>query len=124
MKVDFKIIISKEYKLKITILNEEGEETIIVEEVTPCIRFNTHTIDICEEGEGAISFMKNWIENPEEYSTYSIQYQNKQFNLLPEVLFAIIINEFKKKVERKIIIKATEIQIPADNEKILKRIKI
>ena len=52
---------------------------------------------IDEQNEKAIHFIKEWIEKPEEYKMYSVLFQGKEYQLLPEVLFAIIMNEFKQK---------------------------
>ena len=108
MKVTFKIIITQEYKLNISIIDELHHETIIQENNKP----------------NSIDFMKHWIENPDDFKTYPIHYQNKQYELLPEVFFAIIINEFKNKVEKEYIITNTEIQIPSKNSKTLQRINV
>ena len=126
MEVIFKIIITKEYKLICSIVDKENKIIIIQEEVIPCIKFNYNTIDFCEncEDENTIYFFKNWFEKPDDYSTYSIEYQNKTFDLLPEVLFSLIVNEFKKKIEKDYIIENTFIELPIDNSKLLQRIKI
>ena len=123
MKIKFKIKITEEYNLNISIINQQEIE-LFIEDVIPCISFNENTIKICEEYKQAIHFIQKWFENPEEYVTYPILFQNKNFDLLPEVLFAIIINDFKKKIEKEYIIENTEIELPTDNSTILQRIKI
>ena len=40
--------------------------------------------------------MKEWLENPQEYKMYLVQFQGKEYQLLSEVLFAIIMNEIKQ----------------------------
>ena len=119
MKVNLKIQINENYHLQCSILNKKGKEIIIKlsnssqKEYIPCITFNTNTIDICKHSEISINFIKQWFDNPNDYTMYTVVFQNKTYQLLPEVLFAIIINEFKKVVEKEFIIQNTQIQIPS-----------
>ena len=106
MNVLFKIIFTNKYKLLIQIDSKYKEE------VDPCISFIGNFISVCQNNDRTIYFMKNWIENPEEYKTYAVQFQGKEYQLLPEVLFAIIIDEFKQRIERKYIIKNTILELP------------
>ena len=122
MKANFKIIVTKNFNLICSVC-KEGKE-IINEEVIPSITFNSNTIEIGQNDDKFIDFMKNWLENPSVYSTYQILFQGKEYHLLPEVFFAIIINEFKKKVEKHYIIENTVIELPTENSKTLQRIKI
>ena len=55
---------------------------------------------VFEDGENVIHLVQLWMDNSDDYSTYSIQFQNKSYKLLPEVLFALVVNEIKKKIER------------------------
>ena len=124
MKIIFKIEITREYKLIYSLISKENQEIIQQEEVTPCILFKKNTIELFQESDKAIHFMQPWLDNPDNFNTYGIEFQNKSYELLPEVVFAIIINEMKKKVEKEYIIEQTEIQLPSDNSKALQRIKI
>ena len=124
MKIKFKIENTQKYKLNYSLISTENQEIIQQEEVRPCILFNKNTIELFQESDKAIHFMQPWLDNPENFNTYSIDFQNKTYNLLPEVLFGIVIDEIKKKVEREFIIEQTEIQIPSDNSKALERMKI
>ena len=106
----FKIQITKEYQLHCSFINEQNEEIKVInsEFITPSIRFYTNTISLFkEEKENTIHFIQQWLEQPEEYQTYSIQFQNKNYELLPEIFFSIIIHELKKKIEKQFIIKDT-----------------
>ena len=69
MKVSLKIKITKEFKIQLSLLDEEKKESIIVETI-PSITFNLNTINICDQNQNSIYFFKKWIENPENYSTY------------------------------------------------------
>ena len=55
MKISLKIIISKEYKLKVSIINDENEEIIIKlkeeDEIIPSISFENNIISFFEENE-------------------------------------------------------------------------
>ena len=128
MKVNFKINITADFQLLCSILDEQNQKKIIVQ-TPPSITFNSNTINICkeekeEEAQQKIYFMKKWVENPDDYSTYPIVFQAKTYELLPEVLFAIIINEIKKKIEKECIIQTTIIELPINDPKVLQRIKI
>ena len=57
-------------------------------------------VHISKDSEKSIHFMKHWFENPNDYSPFNITFQNKEYDLINEMLFALIINEFKKKVEK------------------------
>ena len=98
-KIKIKIEITKENKLKITIIDQDKESIIL--DTIPSITFNTNTIEVCKDteiNEKTIHFMKNWIDNPDDYSTYTVHFQKKEYQLLPEVMFSIIVNEFKKRI--------------------------
>ena len=58
------------------------------------------------------------------FPLYNVEFQNKSYQLLPEVLFAIVINEIKRKIEREFIIENTVIELPRDNSQLIQRIKI
>ena len=119
MKVTIEIIITKEYKLQIKIIDSDFEK-----EVDPCISFNGNFITIGEQNEKTIYFMKEWIQQPEQFILYTVKYQGKEYQLLPEVLFAIIISEFKQRTEKEHIIENTILKLPIENKKLLQRIKI
>ena len=83
-----KIIITNEYKIQIKLINTENKEEFFKliddkEEINPCISFNGNFIEIGRENDKTIHFMKEWIENPEEYKMYSVQYQGKEYHNLP-----------------------------------------
>ena len=116
MEVIFKITISKEYKLQLSTINSEGTETSITE-ITPCITFDQNTISISDQNEKSIHFLKHWIDHPDDFSTYTVKFQNKSYSLLPEVFFAIIIYDYKKKIEKQFIIKNTILELQINNNK-------
>ena len=63
------------------------------------------------------------MEDPENYKLYSIQCCNKEYEVIGEVLFALVINEFISKVEKEFIISEIIIELPNDNDQALSRIQ-
>ena len=128
MFVTFKIIFTKEYLLQIRIIDSSNEETIIKlsddEYYNPTINFDDNFISINKQNNNSIHFIKQWFDNPFKYQTYNVEFQFKQYELLPEVLFALFINEFKQKVEKDYIIQNTFLESPFQNNLLLQRIKI
>ena len=115
MKRILKIVVTTDYHLQVLLVELENKETVFKliedkEEIDPCISFNGNFITIGKENETSIDFMKEWIENPDEYKMYSVLFQGKEYSVLSEVLFALIINEYKQKIERENIIKCTWIK--------------
>ena len=100
-------------------LNEEDQEEY------PCsISFENDKILICQENDlNSIKFINDIINNPEKFKEYSIQYQQQEYIVIAEVLLALIVNEFKKKIEKEYIIEETQIMIPTDNFRSIHRIK-
>ena len=131
MRSTIKILITRNYLLQIKLIQNQTNETIIYlsdtnqeEYNTPSITFDGNFIKVCENTNNQIHFLQKWIENPDDYTEYIIQFQNKQFSLLPEVLFTIIVNEFKKKIEKEFIIENTIVEVPSSNQHIFERIKV
>ena len=94
-------------KIKITILNDQNQEQIIKlnenqqDNYLPIsIQFDMNEIIFGNQSENSINFMKEWIEQPSEYKEYKITYQNKEYSVISEVLFALFIDQFKKKIEK------------------------
>ena len=80
-----------------------------------CLQFQNNLISVCEEKENTIKFIYDLIENPAEFIFYQIHFQNKEYLIIAEVVFTIIINEFKQQIEKNFIIENTHIQIPIPN---------
>ena len=76
MKVTIKINISKDFKLTLSLIDQQHQEIIIQQEVNSTILFNTNTISFFDENnQNSINFIQKWIENPDDFSTYKIQFQ-------------------------------------------------
>ena len=62
MKIIFKIEITKEYHLKLSTINQQEEEILLVE-ANPFITFNLNTINFFDQEDvKSINFMKKWIK--------------------------------------------------------------
>ena len=109
------ITITNEFQLKI---NEE-------EQLNPTIQFDNNEIYFFKptQEENTITFLKEWIENPDEYKEYQITYQGQSYSLTAEVLFALMINEIKMKIEKEEIIEEVHIDIPSRDSLIKYRMK-
>ena len=98
MNAILKIKITDNFKLLYSIISKANQEIIHQEEIIPCILFKSNSIEIGVEDEQTIHFMQKWIEEPDDYKTYSIEFIKNSYDLLPEVLFSIVVNEIRKKV--------------------------
>ena len=88
------------------------------------IEFGINNIIVCEENTNSISCLKELFDNPNEYHFKTIMFQQKEYEVLPEVLFALFINEFKKKIEKEFIIKETVLKVQTKEKKIIERLII
>ena len=98
MQRTLKILITSDYLLQVKTIDSENKETIVKlsEEYpedfyTPSIFFNGNFITVCQDNDLAIHFMQDWMTKPEEFTLYPVKFQGKEYKLLAEVLFAIII---------------------------------
>ena len=125
-EITLKIKLTHQNKLQIILIDSQGKETPFLinknKEINPSISFHENSIICFKQNEN--QFMNEWINNPHDYKFYSIQFQGKEYQLLSEVLFAIIMNEIKQIIEKDFIIKYTEIVLFKQNEELLNRIKI
>ena len=127
----FHIEINQNYQIKFTIIddddnthhvikiNEDQEEDFI----TPTLSFNMNDINLNNQSDNSIEFIKDFILQPEEYKHYNINYQNQEHSVIFEVLFGIYISQIRKRIEKEWIIDETIIKIPIDNYLISKRLK-
>ena len=71
-----------------------------------------------------VNYMKEFLQNPNEQKRYTIQtQQNESVEMLPEILFAHLINQLKKELQRKFIIKKFIIDIPSESYTVIKKLK-
>ena len=102
----FKIRINEQYKLQVSYIDSEKQETIIQlnnnkqDWYSPIVSFRDNKITVCsEEKEDAIHFIEEFFTNPQSFKLYPIHFQGKNYEIIAEVLFALIINEFKQIVD-------------------------
>ena len=105
----FKIIITKEFKLKVYLVKDNKEIQIYLqdnkkEEYFPSILFDTNFIRICQESDTSINFLQDLFNRPNDNKYYTVAFQLKEYQLIAEVLFALDISEFKQIVEKENII--------------------
>ena len=121
MERRIKIIITKDYKLQVKLIDSENKETLVQlsenkqeeeEFYIPCISFNGNFISVCQNSDTAIHFMEDWLTQPEEFTLYSVKFQGKEYQLLAEVLFGIVMSEVKEKVEKEYIIEESIVELP------------
>ena len=124
------INISQNYQIQCIVIDEKETEHIIKlnnqnDDYLPItIAFDMNEIVIGKETTNSINFMKEWIDHPEIFKEYQIQYQNKEYTVISELLFALIINEFKKKIEKDFIIDETIVYVPSHDNRFTNRMKI
>ena len=87
-----------------------------------CISFDVNEIIIGEEDEKTIHFIEDLILYPDDYKEYEFLYQNTNYSVVAEVLFALIIKQIKKKYEKQFILKPIEFEMEKHNEKVFERI--
>ena len=69
MRITIKIIITKNQRLKISVTDEQGNQTLLKltenckEEIIPSITFDKNVIRLYQEEENTIHFMKNGLKN-------------------------------------------------------------
>ena len=129
-KIIITISLKDNNKLQITYLNALKEEKLIQfdqnkqEEYPVTISFDNNKITVCEENENSIHFIEDLVQQPENYKMYDIEFQGKSYAVIAEVLFALIISEFKEQIEKEYIIEETIVQLPSDSHQLTNRIQI
>ena len=129
--VTFKIYLTDTI-LKISIINESGKEQIIKlnqekDKYPISIKFDRNEIEVCQEeivnGENSFNgFLKELFVNPTDYKRYSFDYQNRNYNVLSETLFVLIVNSFKQQIDKIAIINNIEIDLDGnDNKELIHR---
>ena len=133
----FLIIINSNNKIKCLLINSENDNEIQFiqlyqhqqEEYLPInILFDMNEIIINNQRKESIDFMNDLINNPDDFKEYQIKYQNKEYKVIAEVLFALIIHQYKKKIEKQFIIKETKLLFESpflsNTQKVIKRINV
>ena len=110
---------NEEIKIK---LHENQEEEIL------SISFDMNEIYVCSkqktENNEPIEFIQDWMNEPNNFKTYEFFFKGKYHSAISEVLFALIINEFKKKIEKDWIIDDVFVICPSTDHQFSKRVII
>ena len=120
MKIIFKINITKEYQIQCSFIDSNNKEIPIQIPQNGKEYVNL----IINENKGTISFLKEMIEHPEEYVLSSITFQQEEYKVISEILFALFVDEYKQKIEKEYIIEETIVEVPTNNFMAIKRIQI
>ena len=134
------ICITKEFRLKCTVVDYQGKEKNIQfeynrekEDIPITIEFDMNEIIIGKEmneitDENVISynsFWKDFIESPELYKEYKIHYRRKEYSIIAEMFLALIFYEFKNIIDKSYIIRNVIFDFPeiiSSNSLIMERI--
>ena len=117
----FFIIITENYQFQCSIQyneNNNNQKKVITinnqqnDYLPLSIQFDMNEIYIGNQNENSIDFMKDWIEQSQDYKEYKIEFQNKEYFIVSEVLLALLINEFKEQIEKEFIIEETIYELP------------
>ena len=86
------------------------------------IQFDNNEIKVCDETKENADWFIEFLDDASVFKKYTIVYQDKKYELLPESLLTLII--FKLKNQLSGIINEIEINIPEDSDQeIIQRIK-
>ena len=70
----------------------------------------------------SIEFAEDLFPNPQEFKFYNIELYGKEYTVIAEVLFALLIDEFKEQIEKEFIIDKTIVELTVNNLKVNSRI--
>ena len=86
------------------------------------IQFDNNEIISCDDKKENADWFKDLLDSAEDLKRYSIEYQNKKYEVLAETLLTLIVYKFKKQMKE--VINQFELIIENDkNQEIAERIK-
>ena len=117
--------------ITVSIINKQKQEEFIelipgIKQYPLNIEFDNNEIIVCQQQptqNTITNFVQDFFTNPTEYKRYSFIYQNKQYDVLAETLLVLIINEFKKIVDKKGIVNRFLFKCSNNDKEVLQRIK-
>ena len=112
-KVTLKITISEQYTIKCSYIDVKKKETTIELHNNPQQEYLFS---------GSINFAEDLFSKPQDFKLYVIELYGKEYSVIAEVLFALIINEFKEQIIKEFIIENTTVKLPVNNLKVNSRI--
>ena len=101
--VQFKIVINKEYAIKCSYIDSNKKEIIIQlhNKNKQEYQLSSSLID----NRSSFEFGEELFINPHDFKLYDIELYGKEYSVIAEVLFALIINEFKEQIEKNLLLK-------------------
>ena len=130
MSVTFTILITPTYTLHCTISTPETTTPLKLtpdhpDDFHPTVDFTPNHIRIPPTPTStSLTFLQAFIEHPDDFTPYTVTYHGKTHSVLPEILFAIIINEYKTKIEKCHVIDATVVQTPSRDSFLADRLRV
>ena len=126
-----KITITNNLTIKCVLFDKHNNQTPIIlhdnkEEYPLSISFERNKIKVCEdETHQTVKFIETFFNKPNYYTFYITTFQDKEYDLLVEILFALIFEKFKQHIPDDVIISQTIIEIENQlDPKIYERIQI
>ena len=106
----FIIKISGNYTLKCSYIDSNNKEIIIKLHNKKEKEYLLATSLI--DKNSSIEFADDLFTKPHDFKLYDIELYGKEYSIIAEVLFALIINEFKQQIEKEYIIENTLVELP------------
>ena len=119
-KITFVIKINDAYKFQCIVVDKYSKETTIQLHNIKQQEYLLSTSLI--DKNSSIEFAVDLFTNPHDFKLYNIEFYGKEYSVISEVLFALIINEFKEQIEKEFIIENTIVELPVNNLKVNSRI--
>ena len=104
---ELKIQITKEFTVHCSYIDSNKKEKNI--------SLNSDLVGNTQEEENNKQFIEEWIKEPKEFKVYTVELFNKEYNVIAEVLFALLINQCKLQIEKDFIITKTVVDLPIQN---------
>ena len=120
-KITLLIKISEQYKLECCCIDSENKEITIQLHNTNKQEYLLSSSLI--DKNSSIEFGEDLFTNPQGFKFYNIELYGKEYSVISEVLFALIISEFKEQIEKEFIIENTIVQVPSNNYQLINRIQ-
>ena len=110
--ISFIITITQDYQLKCSYIDTNNKETIIELHNQENM---FHSINLTFENNNNYNFIHDLMNEPNDFKLYRVYLQGKEYSVISEVLFALLMYEFKRQIEKEFIINKTIIHLPVKN---------
>ena len=121
-QITLKISITEQHTIRCSYIDSNKKETIIQLHNTKLQEYPLSSKLI--DNNSSIEFAQDLFTNPQDFKLYNIELYGKEYSVIAEVLFALIISEFKEQKEKEYIIENTIVQLPVNNLKVNSRLII